>query len=441
MKHVNWGKVSGNTITTNSLWRDVHTDLTTSPPPKLDFQQIESLFCQVTRTAPATSEGRTRKRASSQVALLDSKKSLNVNIFLKQFKAPHADIAALIRDCRSNQIGSERLRGFLRILPDDPEVTMIKEYQGEVTKLGDAERFYHELIKVPHYQTRLEGMIQMEELQPAADTLRSHISAIIATCDKIISSNSIKTFFAYILTLGNFINTGSYAGNALGFRLSTVSKVWETRTNQPGVTLLHYLTQIVQDKDLDILDFVQELGDLSGVARLSVDHLGGEVATLRRDLDKLTRTLENASEDLQQHFTDFTVKAEIVVSDLERSLKEVERSRVKLAQYFCEDESKFRLEDCIIAFHTLGTRVQDAKKDNEARRKREERKKRMEAERKRQEEERAKAEAAGIKTVRRKRGDPLPPPDDSGGCVVDRLLADIRKGDFKLRKKSVTVAT
>lgn len=77
--------------------------------------------------------------------------------------------------------------------------------------------------------------------------------------------------------------------------------------------------------------------------------------------------------------------------------------------------------------------------DNEARHKREERKKRMEAERKRQEEERAKAEAAGV-TVRRKRGEPLPPPDDGGGCLVDRLLADIRKGDFKLRKKSVPVS-
>lgn len=47
MKHVNWAKVSGHTITTNSLWRDVHTDMTTSPPPKLDYKEIESLFCQV----------------------------------------------------------------------------------------------------------------------------------------------------------------------------------------------------------------------------------------------------------------------------------------------------------------------------------------------------------------------------------------------------------
>lgn len=426
MKHLNWSKVNNNTIS-NSLWQSVHKDLLQTPPSSLNYVQIEELFCQVNkaRTTKATS-----KKQSAEVTLLDPKKSLNVNIFLKQFRASHAEVVSLIRDCKSSLIGAERLTGFLRILPDDAEVTMIQEYQGDTEKLGNAEKFYCHLIKVPAFQVLIEGMIQMEELTPAAENLRPQIKMLLNTCDKILQSEVIRDFFAYILTIGNFINMGSYAGNALGFRLNTISKLWETRANKPGMTLLHYVVQIIHDEKLDILNFVDDLGDLTKTARLSVEGLTTEVSSLRTNLTTLAKKLENSPDSVKEHFKDFTVKAEQVVQDLELSLHELERSRIKLAQYFCEDESKFRLEDCVGVFHTLNTKIMDAQKENESRQKREERKRRLEEERRRQDEERAKAEATGV--TLRKKGAPLPPPEDTGTCVVDRLLADIRKGEFKL---------
>ncbi|XP_068243484.1 inverted formin-2-like [Palaemon carinicauda] len=429
MKHLNWVKVGNNTIT-NSLWQSVHKDLVESPPKPLNYGQIEELFCQVTKSAPT----KVAKKQSNEITLLDPKKSLNVNIFLKQFKMPHEETIALIRDCKSKDIGTERLRGFLRILPDDEDVAMIRDFSGEEKKLGNAEKFYRLLITIPSFKVRIEGMIQVEELGPTVEGLKPQIQLLLLISDKILHSESIQDFFAYILTLGNFINMGSYAGNALGFKLNAISKLWETRANKPGMTLLHYIVQTSQDENTDLLKFEDELAEISNASRLSVEGLTGEVETLRNDLKVLCKNLEKAPEDVVNHFKEFTTNAEKMVKDLEKSIEEIERSRVKLSQYFCEDETKFRIEDCFGIFNTLCTKIKDARKDNEARRKQEERKKRLEAERARVEEERAKAVAAGIPV--RKRGQILPPPEDSGGCVVDRLLADIRKGDFKLRKKA-----
>lgn len=61
-------------------------------------------------------------------------------------------------------------------------------------------------------------------------------------------------------------------------------------------------------------------------------------------------------------FTDFVTTSDGLLKDLEQSLKEVERSRVKLAQYFCEDESKFKIADCIGIFNTLCLKIADARK-------------------------------------------------------------------------------
>lgn len=429
MKHLNWSKVNRHTIR-NSVWQEVQEELSLSPIANINYQEVEQLFCQVKR-APATPRP-TKQQSTTEVSLLDAKKSLNVNIFMKQFKASHAEVVDDIRQCRSTKIGAERLRGFIRILPEEGEVNMIKEYQGDPAKLGDAEKFYVELLKVEGYQVRLEGMIQMEELNPAADRLKPQLASLLATADKVLASESLKDFFAYILTLGNFINMGSYAGDAFGFRLPTISKLWETRANTPGMTLLHFIVEQVDEKEMEILGFLDRLGDLTQPARLSVEGLSGEVGTLTTDLTGLTKKLEVAPKDIQKHFSGFTKKAAEVVQDLQASLQELERSRVKLAQYFCEDEDKFRLEDCVTIFHTLSCKVQSARKENEARKKREERKKRLEEQRRLQEAERA--ATGGKKRVKGPRH--LNPQEDNGGCVVDRLLADIRKGDFKLRKKS-----
>ena len=57
-----------------------------------------------------------------QILLLDTKRSMNVNIFLKQFKCSHREIISMIEAGDVNIIGPERLRGLQKILPETDEV-------------------------------------------------------------------------------------------------------------------------------------------------------------------------------------------------------------------------------------------------------------------------------------------------------------------------------
>ena len=52
---------------------------------------------------------------------------------------------------------------------------------------------------------------------------------------------------------------GKFAGNAAGFKISSLTKLMDTRANKPRVTLLHYLVNEVIKKNKDALDFVVEL--------------------------------------------------------------------------------------------------------------------------------------------------------------------------------------
>ena len=50
------------------------------------------------------------------------KRSMNVNIFLKQFKMSNEAIVALIKRGDDKQIGGEKLKGLVKILPEKDEV-------------------------------------------------------------------------------------------------------------------------------------------------------------------------------------------------------------------------------------------------------------------------------------------------------------------------------
>lgn len=86
-----------------------------------------------------------------QITLLDGKKSLNVNIFLKQFRSTNTEITRMIHFGDHETIGLEKLRGLLKILPEFDELEMLKNFDGDKTKLGNAEKFLLQLMQVPKY--------------------------------------------------------------------------------------------------------------------------------------------------------------------------------------------------------------------------------------------------------------------------------------------------
>lgn len=49
------------------------------------------------------------------------------------------------------EFGAERLRGLFKILPEMDEIEMLKSFDGDRSKLGNAERFILQLVEVPKY--------------------------------------------------------------------------------------------------------------------------------------------------------------------------------------------------------------------------------------------------------------------------------------------------
>ena len=89
MKKVNWVKVPRNLATKPSaLWHPSTKDSTSQPKVTVDMDTVEELFArpEVKKGGGEKAVPEEEKAKPKVVSLLDQKASLNVNIFLKQFK-------------------------------------------------------------------------------------------------------------------------------------------------------------------------------------------------------------------------------------------------------------------------------------------------------------------------------------------------------------------
>ena len=59
------------------------------------------------------------------------------------------DIIQMILDGEHDDFGAEKLKGLMKILPEMDEIEMLKSFDGDKSKLGNAEKFILQLVDVP----------------------------------------------------------------------------------------------------------------------------------------------------------------------------------------------------------------------------------------------------------------------------------------------------
>lgn len=110
------------------------------------------------------------------------------------------------------------------------------------------------------------------------------------------------------------------------------------------------------------------------IRRITAEQINNEINALEQRINKIKRQIElpTTETDLKQQMTEFLHMAESKVEMLLRGMKEVEAVRLQLSEFFCEDPSSFRLEECFKIFQNFCDKFKQAVNENERRRLQEE---------------------------------------------------------------------
>ena len=109
-----------------------------------------------------------------------------------------------------------------------------------------------------------------------------------------------------VLETGNFLNEGASYGNASGFSISSLKTLVETKANQPGITLMHYVAMELEKQDDRMLFWSDQIPSLSSAKIISVEELLRKLSECKTELKRLKEHLkEDNSEDLKEKMENF----------------------------------------------------------------------------------------------------------------------------------------
>lgn len=453
MKTLNWVKLPDIKIFGRSnIWTTVAKSHQKSPMADLDWAEMEGLFCQQPAPGtpssaggkglgqangtpngsvlgtPNTPDTERRRKEPAEVSLLDGKRSLNINIFLKQFRSSNAEIAQMIRDGEHDDIGTEKLRGLLKILPPTDEVEMLRAYDGDRNRLGNAEKFLLlHLMTIPNYRLRIESMLLKEEFTSQINYLGPSIEAMILAGEKLKSNIHLQDILYMVVVAGNFLNSGGYAGNAAGVKLASLQKLADIRANKPGMNLIHFVALQAEKKDKELLKMPDEMSVLEDATKTTVEQLRNEVNALDLRITNIAKQIDapNTPVDIKTQMEEFLRIAKDEMEDLQKDLLVLDEVRIQLADFFCEDRDSFKLEECFKLFLNFCQRFRTGILENEHRRQHE-----AAAENRRRQRE----EQLALKRRQSAGGQQGSTGGNETDNVMDSLLLDIRNG-FPMRDK------
>ncbi|KAH7515788.1 hypothetical protein FEM48_Zijuj10G0063600 [Ziziphus jujuba var. spinosa] len=245
LKPLHWDKVNMDNADHSMVWNKINDGGSFS----FDGDLMEALFGRVaTNRSPKkfnnTMDSGSNSRSSAQTFILDTRKSQNIAIVLKSLSLTRKEILHALMEGKG--LNADSLEKLCRIAPTEEEQSKILEYNGDPTKLADAECFHYHILKaVPSAFTRLNAMA----FRSNYDSEIVHIKECIQTLE--LASNELRTrglfmkLLEAVLKAGNRMNAGTSRGNAQAFNLTALRKLSDVRSSDGRTTLLHFVVEEV----------------------------------------------------------------------------------------------------------------------------------------------------------------------------------------------------
>ncbi|XP_021933478.1 formin-2 isoform X2 [Zootermopsis nevadensis] len=279
-----------------------------------DIKEFSDLFSRQVVERKPTKKKEEKPSKVQAMKILDSKRSQNVGILASSLHVDFSEIENAIYNFDTSVVNLEALQQIYEVRATEEELCMIREHASSKPEipLDKPEQFLHELAEIPNFADRIACFMFQSEFEDGISSIESKLNNLKSTCQFLITSKSLKTVLAIILTLGNYMNGGNRTrGQADGFGLEILARLRDVKSKDSSVTLLHFIVRAYMKKCEDPLSPglalpVPEPGDIDRALTVHFDDVSGDLQKLQKELGvcetKTGKVLAASTEDNIQPF-------------------------------------------------------------------------------------------------------------------------------------------
>ncbi|XWS34883.1 hypothetical protein CRYUN_Cryun21dG0075500 [Craigia yunnanensis] len=245
LKPLHWDKVNKN-VDHSMVWDKIN-----GGSFRFDDDLMESLFgyAATNRKSPTSSSNSkntssTNTSSSSQIMVLDARKSQNIAIVLKSLALSRRELLEALNEGQG--LDADTVEKLMRIAPTEEEQSQILDFNGDPTRLADAESFlFHILKAIPSAFTRLNAMQFRSNYDLEILNMKESLQILELGCKELRSQRLFMKLLEAILKAGNRMNAGTARGNAQAFSLTSLPKLSDVKSTDGKTTLLHFVVEEV----------------------------------------------------------------------------------------------------------------------------------------------------------------------------------------------------
>uniref|UniRef100_A0A8C3HLV3 Diaphanous related formin 2 n=1 Tax=Chrysemys picta bellii TaxID=8478 RepID=A0A8C3HLV3_CHRPI len=436
MKRINWSKVEPQDILENCFWLKVREDKFENPELFAKLVRTFGTQMKAKKAVDDTEEKKVvlPKKRVKELRILDGKTAQNLSIFLGSFRMPYEEIKNIILEVDEKKLSESLIQNLVKNLPEQKELSALAQLKHEYDDLCEPEQFGVVMSSVKMLRSRLNGILFKLMFEEHVNNIRPGMMAVTLACEELKKSESFNRLLELVLLVGNYMNSGSRNAQSLGFNISFLCKIRDTKSSDQKTTLLHFLVEICEENYRDILKFTDELEHVESASKVSAQSLKSNLDSMELQIHRLENDIEKfpKTEDAHDKFVE-KMTISFFAQDQYEKLSNMHNNMTKLyenlGEYFTFDPKATTIEEFFGDLSNFRTMFLEALKENNKRREMEEKTKRAKLAKEKAERERLERQQKKKQLIdMNKEG------DETG--VMDNLLEALQSGAaFRDRRK------